>query len=408
LNKNRNSLVLLVSAVVVSAVLTFIITASIFIGWKQFYPDSIKFDTSQVKSENIAKFNTVRNLLKSEYYENVNENTLLEGAISGMVSSLGDRYTSYFSAQQWQSIQEDILGSFTGVGITITRQSDGSMQIDNVYSDSPAMKIGIKVNDRIIKVEGEDIRAIKDKAEVFDLVRGTGSSKVKLTIFRPADEKIIDFDIVKGKIKVDNIQSKMLPDSIGYIRIDKFDGEIASFFNQKLDSLISNGMKGLIIDVRDDPGGYYDQVCDIADRLLPKDVIVYTEDKFKVKKIEYSDSKELGLPLVILINGNSASASEILSGAIKDNKKGILIGTKTFGKGLVQKPTPLGDGSGLNITIARYFTPSGICIHGIGIMPDIEVEPALKYKTTKASEIPKEEDLQLLKAIEVIGNQIIK
>jgi len=391
-----------------TAIITFVLTSAIFLGWQHFFPDSIKFDTSLVKSENILKFNTIRNLLVSDYYKNVDENVLIEGAISGMVDSLGDRYTSYFTEKQWESLQEDILGSFTGIGITITRESDGSMLIRDVYKDDAAWKKGIKIGDKIIKVDGKDIRTIVDRNAAYEAVRGSDGAKVKLTIYRPSDKKTIDFIVIKEKIKVENIQSKMLPNSIGYIRLDKFDSEIAKFFNERLDSLLSKGMKGLIIDVRDDPGGYYDQVVAIADRLLPKCVIVYTENKAKDKKIENSDKKELGLPLVLLVNGNSASASEILAGAIKDNKKGILVGTKTFGKGLVQEPTTFSDGSGVDITIARYFTPSGVCIHGIGIKPDIEVQPSAKYKNIRQSEIPEGLDLQLNKAIEVMNKQIKK
>ncbi len=404
--KKENNFVTHATLVIVTAMISFTISAVIFVGWRYFYPDSIRFDTGVVKPENIIKFNTVRNILKSEYYLKADENVLLEGAVAGMAKSLGDRYTSYFTADQWKSIQEDIDGSFIGIGVTITRETDGSMLVNKVNASSPAKKAGIKVGYRIIKIDGKDIREITDKGTVFDMIRGEKDSDVELTIINPDDKKTYNFILQREKVKVENIESRMLSDDIVYIKIDKFDSEIAEYFKDKIDLLKADGMKGLIIDVRDNPGGLYDQVVEIADSLLPKVMIVYTEDKYKHRDTEYSDEKELGLPLAVLVNGKSASASEILAGAIKDNKKGILIGTKTFGKGLVQKPTTLLDGSGINVTIARYFTPSGVCIHGKGIEPDIIVKPEKKYIDSAVSDIPEAEDVQLQKAIETIESNI--
>ena len=178
--------------------------------------------------------------------------------------------------------------------------------------------------------------------------------------------------------------------------------KLAAPISPELDKLLDRGIKGLVVDVRDNLGGYYDEVVDIADRLLPEGTIVYTEDRDKKQKIELSDKTELGIPLAILVNGNSASASEVLAGAIKDHGKGVLVGTRTFGKGVVQELKFLEDGSGLKVTISRYFTPSGVCIQDIGIQPDIEVPVGEKYENTPVSQIPREEDLQLKKAIDVV------
>lgn len=399
---NKSDFVKKATLIAVTAMITFTVTSFIFLGWQYLYPDSISFDTRVVKPASIAKFNAVRNILKSEYYKNTDENVLLEGAVSGMVQSLGDRYTSYFTADQWKSLQEDIEGSFIGIGVTIDRESDGSLLVKVINKGSPAEKAGIKAGDRIIKVGGNDIRKIADINKIYDMIRGKKDSDVRLTVINKADSAEKDYLVQREKIKVQNIESKMLQDDIGYIKIDKFDSEIAKYFKDSLNSLQINGMKRLIIDVRDNPGGLYDQVVQIADSLLPKATIVYTEDKYKHRETEYSDEKELKIPLVILVNGNSASASEILSGAIKDNKRGMLVGTRTFGKGLVQKPTTLPDGSGINVTIARYFTPDGVCIQGKGIEPDVTVRPLEKYKYTPVSEIPETDDAQLQKAIQVI------
>jgi carboxyl-terminal processing protease len=238
------------------------------------------------------------------------------------------------------------------------------------------------------------------------MIRGPENTKVKITVYRPSNGEMLEFDLTRKKIKIANIKSRMLEDNIGYIRIVKFDSEINRYFNEHLNKLISNGMKALVIDVRDNPGGYYDQVVAICDRLLPEGTIVYTEDKYKRQDVKKSDAKELGMPIAVLINGNSASASEILAGAIKDHKKGTLVGTKTFGKGLVQASSTLDDGSGLKVTIARYFTPSGVCIHGAGIMPDIEIDVPEEYKDSPISDIPPEKDIQLKAAVENLKGKI--
>jgi carboxyl-terminal processing protease len=187
-----------------------------------------------------------------------------------------------------------------------------------------------------------------------------------------------------------------------------FDSEIAGYFEKHLSALQKQGMKSLIIDLRDNPGGSYDQVVKIADRLLPEGLIVYTEDRQGNKQEQKSDKKELGLPTAVLINGNSASASEILSGAIKDHKEGILVGTKTYGKGLVQEIKLLSDGSGIKVTVSRYFTPSGVCIQGLGIEPDLKVELSDEYANYPVSRIPRDKDAQLSAAIDVIKGEMNK
>jgi carboxyl-terminal processing protease len=197
----------------------------------------------------------------------------------------------------------------------------------------------------------------------------------------------------------------MLEKDIAYIKLKMFDENISENFISQLNKLVDQGAKSLIIDVRDNPGGLYNEVVSLADRILPKGTIVYTEDRQGKKNFQKSDATELNLPIVVLTNSNSASASEILAGAIKDFKKGILIGTKTFGKGLVQTTYGFDDGTGLKVTIARYFTPSGVCIHGEGIKPDIEIKLPDKYKDTPVSAIPREDDLQLQKAIQVLQNK---
>jgi carboxyl-terminal processing protease len=353
----------------------------------------------------MGKFVKAREVLTSRYYKNVDENKLMEGAISGMANSLGDKYTAYYTKDQWSAIELDLGGSYVGIGITVKVGEDGLVAVASFFDDSSAKSEGMEVGDKIVKVDDLDVRKIKSDT-VISMIRGKENTKVKLTIIRESDGSTRNFNVVREKIKVDNVTSRVVSEDIGYINIKKFDVEVARYFNESLDKLLKAGIKGLVIDVRDDPGGYYEQVVAIADRLLPKGIIVYTEDKNKVKDTKYSDKTELGLPLVVLINGNSASASEILAGAIKDNKKGKLIGTKSYGKGLVQTSITFKDGSGLKYTIQRYFTPSGVCIQGTGIQPDEEIKLDEKYAGVPISQIPIEDDLQLKKAIEDVKVEI--
>ncbi|AUS98658.1 peptidase S41 [Clostridium thermosuccinogenes] len=385
---------------------TFAVSALIFLGWGNINQGVIYFNPDTVDQSIVAKFNKVRSILKNEYYENVDENKLLEGAIAGMADSLGDPYTAYYTKEEWKMYSESITGSYVGIGVSISLGEDNLVTIVEPFEGSPAEEVGMKKGDKIIRVDGKDVRGVKDGDAVVNMIRGPENTKVKITVYRPSNGEMLEFDLARKKIKIANIKSRMLEDNIGYIRIVKFDSEINRYFNEHLNKLISNGMKALVIDVRDNPGGYYDQVVAICDRLLPEGTIVYTEDKYKRQDVKKSDAKELGMPIAVLINSNSASASEILAGAIKDHKKGTLVGTKTFGKGLVQASSTLDDGSGLKVTIARYFTPSGVCIHGAGIMPDIEIDVPEEYKDSPISDIPPEKDIQLKAAVENLKGKI--
>ncbi|MCX7710194.1 MAG: S41 family peptidase [Clostridia bacterium] len=362
----------------------------------------IGFDSSKVSAENIKKFNKVRSILEKEYYMDVDENTLLEGAVAGMADSLKDPYTSYFNKEQMKMFMEKSEGSYVGIGISITTDNNGLLTVIEPFEGSPAAKAGIKQGDKIIKVDDSDVTAIKDENMVISMIKGKENTNVKVTVYRQTEGKSIDFELVRKKIKISNISSEIMDGNIGYIKLVMFDSNIAKDFEEHLNKLLQKKIRGLVIDLRDDPGGDYSQVVQIADRLLPKGLIVYTEDRNKRRAEEQSDEKELEMPISVLINGNSASASEILAGALKDHKKATLVGTKSFGKGLVQTIRPLDDGSGIKVTIARYFTPSGVCIQGIGIMPDIEVTLDEKYKGLPASQVPKEDDVQLKKALEAV------
>ncbi|WP_242987410.1 S41 family peptidase [Anaerobacterium chartisolvens] len=394
--------VLLVAA---TAVISFGISVLVFAGWLRVNPPGITFDNKSVSKTAVSKFNSVREILKSQYYENVDDNTLIEGAISGMAGAMGDRYTSYFSKDKWQMFQQDLTGSFVGIGVMVHTASDGLLTVMEVFEGSPAKAAGVLPGDKVVKVDGKDV-SDEEEDTIIKMIKGKEGTEVQLAVLRPSESNLIELHITRRRIKEENINSRMLSDNIGYIRIIKFDSEIARYFKDNIDSLTQKGMRGLVIDVRDNPGGYYNQVVSIADMLLPKCTIVYTEDKDQKKEYKYSDAKQLNMPVIVLVNGNSASASEILAGAIKDNKRGTLVGTRTYGKGLVQASFNLEDGSGLKVTVQRYFTPSGVCIQGKGIDPDIEVLQDEKYRSTPVSNIPQEDDLQLSKALELAESEL--
>jgi carboxyl-terminal processing protease len=332
------------------------------------------FDKNKVDFVNVKKYREVYNILRKYFYEEVDENVLLEGSIAGMANSLQDPYTVYFTKEQMELFMERSRGSYVGIGVTVNMPEDGILTVVEPFEDSPAIEAGMKMGDKIVKVDGEDVTTIRDSDMIVSMIKGEENTTVEITVYRPSEEKYIDFEIMRKTIKIVNVTSEMLENNIGYIRISMFDSECAHYFGMHLNQLIDKGMEGLIIDVRDNPGGDFDEVVAIANRLVPEGLIVYIEDRAGNRTERTSDKTQLDKPIAILINEYSASASEILAGAIKDHKKGTLIGQKTFGKGLVQNVIQLDDGAGLKLTTATYFTPLGINIHKKGIEPHIEVE----------------------------------
>ncbi len=399
-----------IGIIAMTAVISFTVCALFFMALGYFSGSySLSFKKDSVSRETIKKFNEARSILQGRYYEDVDTNKLIEGAITGMADSLKDPYTVYYDKEQmkwFMDMQKNTENEYVGVGLPIILDKNGIATVLEPYDDSPAKAAGIKQGDKILKIDGKDITSIKDDSLIASMIKGEENTETVLTIYRQSQHSTMDVTVVRKKIVAKiNIRSEMIDGNIAYIKLKMFDENISKNFISQVNKFVNDGAKSLIIDVRDNPGGLYKEVVELADRILPKGTIVYTEDRNGKKEIEPSDDKALDIPIVVLTNGNSASASEILAGAIKDFKKGTLIGTKTFGKGLVQSTYGFGDGTGLKVTIARYFTPAGICIQGDGIKPDIEVKLDDKYKDTSVSAIPREDDLQLQKAIEVLTNK---
>lgn len=394
---------------IVAAAVAVSVCATIFVLYSAYTSVNrhvISFDAETVDLDNVVKFNQVRDILKKDFYMSVDENKLIEGATNGLAEALDDPYTVYFNKEQMQAFLEKSEGSYVGIGVTVNVDDKGLLTVIEPYEGSPAKEAGMKQGDKIVKVDDKDVTAFSDENMIISMIKGKENTKVNITVYRPSEDRYLQFDITRRRIKASNIKSEIIDGNIGYIKLVMFDSEIAKYFRNDLNSMMNKGIEGLIIDLRDNPGGSYEQVVQIADSLLPEGVIVYTEDREGKKEIQNSNRSSIGLPLVLLINGNSASASEILAGSVKDHGIGKLVGTRTFGKGLVQELKLLKDGSGLKVTISRYFTPSGVCIHGTGIKPDIEVDVLDEYRNNPVSQIPRDRDIQLESAIEALLGEI--
>ncbi|AHM55717.1 carboxy-terminal-processing protease CtpA [Peptoclostridium acidaminophilum DSM 3953] len=336
------------------------------------------------------KMYSLKNSIEQEFYKDPSESVLVEGAIKGMFEGLNDPYSTYMTKKEFDALLEYTKGSFGGIGVYVSAEDDGFITIVSPIEDTPGDRAGLKAGDKIIKVDGETVSS-KDIDKAVSKMKGEPGTKVTITIARDGQQEPFDVHITREEIRIQTVKSEVKEDGIGYIRITTFDEKTAADFKTNLEGLKAKGIKALVIDLRDNPGGLLDQCREISDELLGKGTIVYTRDRSGSEEYLKSDEeRKLGLPIAVLVNGGSASASEILSGAIKDNKAGILVGTKTYGKGLVQQVFPLEDGSGYKLTVSQYFTPSGAYINKKGIQPDIEekdeakqLDKALEYLKSK-------------------------
>ncbi|MCL1935627.1 MAG: S41 family peptidase [Defluviitaleaceae bacterium] len=346
------------------------------------------------------KIDLILAILEDRFVGELDIQAMQNAMFAGLLYGVGDRYTSYMNSSEFQRFLEFARGTYVGIGAVVTRAEDGSVLIVSPYQGSPAYNAGLLPGDRIRKVDGEDI-SMNDLSITIGMIQGEEGTSVTLTIFRETDNSTFDIDIIRRLIEIPTIFYEMLEDNIGYIRMTGFEGVTYLQFVEAYESLLSDGMEGLILDLRNNPGGRLDVVVDIADRIVPEGLIVYTEDAHGNRREEISDSNQIEIPFVILINGNSASASEVLAGAARDHGVARLVGQQSFGKGLVQDIIPLPDGSAIRVTIATYYTPNGVSIHGYGLTPDyiVEVEDSV---SARIHQIEREEDVQLNKAIDVV------
>lgn len=366
-------------------------------------------------------FSDAISIVRSDYVEEVNSKDLIYGALKGMIHSL-DKYSEFMDPETYDEMKVETEGEFGGIGIEIAIK-DELLTVIAPIEDTPAYKVGIKAGDRVVKIDGEITRGIT-LLEAVKKLRGKPGTKVSLTVLREDAGKLLDFDITRDMIKVKSIrEAKILEDKIGYIRLSVFQERSAKDLEGALSELEKQGLDSLILDLRNNPGGLLNVAVDVAGKFLPSGkLIVYTKGRIRQQEMEFkarNGSPKVEYPLVVLVDKGSASGSEIVAGAVQDHKRGIILGTKTFGKGSVQTVIPLADGSAIRLTTSKYFTPNGRTIHGEGVTPDIIVEREESKKEeakpkpeeifekieeeSKAPTVKKEEyDNQLLRAIDVI------
>lgn len=398
ISKNKAAVIGIV-LVLITAILTFMVTNTVGVVMGDRVVVS-RADYNNLRA--VDKLLGLREYIKANYVDGAADNNLMDGAMKGMFEALKDPYSIYMTPSEFKSLNEATSGSFGGIGVIVTKSDEGYITVVAPIEDTPGEKAGIKTNDKIVKVNDQDVVGM-DLDKAVDMIKGEPGTKVTLTIMRENQRQPLTFEIKREMINQKAIKSEMKDNGLGYIRITSFDQDAGKDFKKALADLKSKNMKGLILDLRQNPGGYVNTCLEIADELLDKGMVVYTEDIDKKREVYNSKGTGLGVPLVVLVDGGSASASEILSGAIKDRKAGLLIGTKTFGKGLVQSVEGLKDGSGFKLTTQKYYTPNGISINKIGIEPDIEVKPMEIKEGQNEADI---KDVQLDRAVEELLKQI--
>ena len=353
-----------------------------------------------------SRLEEIRQTLMDEYYIEVDDETLMTGAIRGMMASLEDPYTFYYTPEEMEAEFETSEGIYHGVGMLVQMTEEGGLRVVRVFRDSPAEKAGLLAGDLLIAVDGTPVNGetSKDMSEAVALIRGEDDSSVTITINRNGEE--FDVTAVRGDVVINYVEHQVLDGNIGYIQVYQFMGGVADDFSAALKDLQEAHVDGVIVDLRANPGGLLSAVVDMCDTVLPEGLIVYTEDRAGRRLTYYSDDKYVDIPMVVLVNQDSASASEIFSAAMQDYDRATIVGTTTFGKGIVQTLISFReDGAGMQYTSSSYFTPNGRSIHGEGVTPDVVVEMQESYDASVNVPDP-ENDNQLEAAIEELQKRI--
>ena len=357
--------------------------------------------------EAIDKINYLAAFIQANYYEEVDTDQLLNGLYKGMYESL-DQYSDYYTEEEFQEIlSTEVEGSYSGIGATLQQNSETKqVKVIKVQENSPAEKAGLKTGDIIVKADEYQADQMS-LSEFVEHLKGEEGTTVHLTVTRDKTAEKLEMDIVRKKLEMQSVYYEMFEKQIGYIQITEFTDTTPKQFEQALEDLQKQKLEGLIVDLRNNPGGMVNAVTQILDDILPEGLIVYTEDRAgNREEFKSTDEKSLSVPLTVLVNGSSASASEIFAGAIKDRNYGTLIGTRTFGKGIVQGIQSLKDQTAVKLTISRYYTPNGTCIQGTGIEPDIVLD--YKFQGKDGEDYSYSFDNQIQKAIEVLEKEIKK
>ncbi len=363
-------------------------------------------DTQEVlDADSEKKIKELLGQMELYYYEDIDTEELTNGLYKGLFEGLGDPYSVYYTKEEYDSMMASTSGTYCGIGAVLS-QDMKTMQVTvlHVYKDTPADKAGLKDGDTILKVD--DIEATSmELSELVTNIRGDKGTKVHLEVYREGEKDKLEYDIERDKVEVPTVEYEMLENNVGYIQITEFAEPTEAQFMEAVNALQAQGMQAMIVDLRDNPGGYLSAVTEILDDILPEGITVYTEDKYgKRQNYTSDDEHRIDIPMAVLINENSASAAEIFAGAIKDYDYGTLIGTKSFGKGIVQTVKQLKDGSAIKLTTAKYYTPNGNYIHEVGIEPDVELE--YEYTGDTNEDYDKSQDNQIQKALEILESDV--
>ena len=357
-----------------------------------------------LNSETLSKIQSLESVINTYYYKtDVSKEDEANGLYRGLMDSLGDPYSVYYTSEELEELMNDTKGIYFGIGAYVSFDNTISMaRISGVMEGSPAEEAGLCIDDIIYEVDKTSTQGMSLE-EIVSMIKGEAGTQVHLTLIRTGEAEDVEVDVTRAEIKVPTVSTQVYEDNIGYLKITEFDEITTTQFIDGLAELRAQNIEGLIIDLRSNPGGSLATVCDIARQILPEGIIVYTEDRDGNREDFTCDgANEIDIPIVVLTNQYSASASEILSGAIKDYKLGKLVGKTTYGKGIVQRIFDLKDGTAVKLTVSSYYTPSGVNIHGVGIVPDVEVDfDSEAYAKDKT-------DTQLQKGIEVMKELIDK
>ena len=347
------------------------------------------------------KTSVLQNIIDRYFLFDEDMTKVEDGIYAGMMNGLGDPYTVYYTKEEYKALNEDTEGKYSGIGAVVSQNPNTKIiTIVKIFDNSPANDAGLQVGDIIDKIDGEEVAGTDMDILVKTKIRGEEGTSFKMTVLRGDDRKEVELDLTRRSIEVETVAGKMLDNNIGYIAVSQFDAVTSEQFKSNIESLQSQGMTKLIVDLRGNPGGLLDQVVDMLDYILPDGLVLYTEDKYGKREEYYSDgSHELKIPMVVLVNENSASASEVFTATFRDFEWGTVVGKTTFGKGIVQNVLPLGDGTAVKITTQHYYPPSGYDLHKVGIKPDLEVD------LNEGAKIGTDSDNQLSAAIDILKNE---
>lgn len=351
-------------------------------------------------SSHVQKIEYLEKMIDQEYLGEVDNDEMAEGVYAGLVYGLGDVYSRYYTADEYAQETASTDGAYAGIGVSIQKNKNGGVQIAECYEGGPGADAGLQTGDVITAINDTDVTDM-ELSDVVSLIRENKDKTIVLTVFRENEEKSREISVDVTDVELPSVFGEMLDKKTGYIQITQFTGVTPQQYKDMFTELKDKGMERLVIDLRDNPGGLLTSVCDILREILPEGLIVYTEDKDGNREEETCDGKnKLNMPLAVLVNENSASASEIFAGAVQDHGVGTIVGTTTYGKGVVQELRQLSDGSAVKLTVSNYYTPNGNSINKVGIKPDVEVK--LASELLNKDEITHEEDNQLQKALDVI------